>query len=29
VLHGALHDPVQMADELYARVFEWDTGYSI
>jgi len=29
VLHGALHDAVQMADDLYARVFEWDTGYSI
>lgn len=29
VLHGALQDPVQMADDLYARVFEWDTGYSI
>ena len=29
VLHGALHDPVKMADELYARIFDWDTGYQI
>jgi bifunctional enzyme CysN/CysC len=29
VLHGALYDPVQMADELYARIFDWDSGYSI
>jgi bifunctional enzyme CysN/CysC len=29
VLHGALQDPVQMADELYSRVFDWDLGYSI
>ncbi len=29
VLHGALHDPVRMADELYARIFDWDTGYQI
>lgn len=29
VLHGALYDPLQMADELYARIFDWDSGYSI
>ena len=29
VLHGALQDPVQMAEDLYVRIFEWDTGYSI
>jgi bifunctional enzyme CysN/CysC len=29
VLHGALHEPTQMADELYARIFDWDASYSI
>ena len=29
VLHGGLYDPVQMADDLYARIFDWDSGYSI
>jgi bifunctional enzyme CysN/CysC len=29
VLHGGLQEPVQMAEDLYARIFEWDTGYSI
>ncbi len=28
-LHGGTHTPVQMAEDLYARVFEWDLGYSI
>ncbi len=29
VLHGGQQDPVRMADDLYARIFDWDTGYSI
>uniref|UniRef100_UPI0035B03441 adenylyl-sulfate kinase n=1 Tax=Devosia sp. TaxID=1871048 RepID=UPI0035B03441 len=29
VLRGGQHDPVRMAEELYARIFDWDAGYSI
>jgi bifunctional enzyme CysN/CysC len=29
VLHGALHDPVHMAEDLYARIFDWAVEYSI
>jgi bifunctional enzyme CysN/CysC len=29
VLHGARHSPAEMADQLYARVFGWDSTYSI
>ena len=29
VLRGELHSPVQMAEDLYARIFDWDLGYSI
>jgi bifunctional enzyme CysN/CysC len=29
VLHGATQTPEQMAEELFARAFEWTVGYSI
>ena len=29
ILHGGLHDPVQMADDLYARIFDFSASYSI
>ncbi|MBK8082990.1 MAG: sulfate adenylyltransferase subunit CysN [Devosia sp.] len=29
ILHGGLHDPVRMAEDLYTRIFDWDAGYSI
>jgi bifunctional enzyme CysN/CysC len=29
VLHGALHDPVRMAEDLYARIFDFSSSYSI
>jgi bifunctional enzyme CysN/CysC len=29
VLHGGLRDPVEMTEDLYARIFDWDLGYSI
>jgi bifunctional enzyme CysN/CysC len=29
VLHGGLQDPVEMTEDLYARIFDWDLGYSI
>ena len=29
VLHGALHEPTQMAEELYIRLFESGSDYSI
>ncbi len=28
-LHGALHEPVQMAEQLHAMLFDWAVGYSI
>ena len=28
-LHGGLHDPVHMAEELYARIFDFGSSYSI
>jgi bifunctional enzyme CysN/CysC len=28
-LRGGEQDPVQMADELFATIFDWDAGYSI
>jgi len=29
VLKGADYTPIQMAEDLYAQIFEWDLGYSI
>jgi bifunctional enzyme CysN/CysC len=29
VLHGAVHDPAHMAEELYDRLFAWDDVYAI
>ena len=29
ILHGGLHDPVQMAEDLYARLFDFGGSYSI
>ena len=28
-LHGAIHDPVHMAEDLYARIFDFSSSYSI
>ena len=28
-LHGGLHDPVHMAEDLYARIFDFGSSYSI
>ncbi|RYZ66473.1 MAG: adenylyl-sulfate kinase, partial [Proteobacteria bacterium] len=28
-LHGGLYDPVQMAEDLYARIFDFSSSYSI
>lgn len=29
ILHGGLHEPIRMAEDLYAKIFDADAGYSI
>lgn len=29
ILHGGLHEPIRMAEDLYAKIFDAEAGYSI